>query len=296
MVPEVIAANERQEIQDDSIRQAANFVPPAGGPSQQAVSTPDSVPSSTGMGANNSNPLSEEDFNKLEKEIQQSLSAISAEEASVARDAEVAVLAKSLYNSDNPDVFLQTLIKYDTSLTNNPLIFAEKYLGVSETNPEQQETVQGFLNDAVPGYAKNPEDVTKDEMAWCAAFMNNILNQGSLDTLNYGNDRYNLIRAKQYSEIGEPVASIESASPGDIIVTQKDGQFHVGLYAGTKNGRNLLLGGNQGDRVSVKEINNDSIYSVRRISTIGKVEQKDLDRIINTQYYDELKSTGNTTR
>lgn len=296
VVPEVIAANERQEIQDDSIRQAANFVPPAGGPSQQAVSTPDSVPSSTGMGANNSNPLSEEDFNKLEKEIQQSLSAISAEEASVARDAEVAVLAKSLYNSDNPDVFLQTLIKYDTSLTNNPLIFAEKYLGVSETNPEQQETVQGFLNDAVPGYAKNPEDVTKDEMAWCAAFMNNILNQGSLDTLNYGNDRYNLIRAKQYSEIGEPVASIESASPGDIIVTQKDGQFHVGLYAGTKNGRNLLLGGNQGDRVSVKEINNDSIYSVRRISTIGKVEEKDLQRIINTQYYDELKSTGNTTR
>ena len=291
-----IAANERQEIKDDSIRQAASFVPPAGGPSQQAVSTPDSVPSSTGMGVNNSNPLSEEDFNKLEKEIQQSLSAISAEEASVARDAEVAVLAKSLYNSDNPDIFLQTLIKYDTSLTNNPLVFAEKYLGVSETNPEQQETVQGFLNDAVPGYAENPEDVTKDEMAWCAAFMNNILNQGSLDTLNYGNDRYNLIRAKQYSEIGERVDSIESASPGDIIVTQKDGQFHVGLYAGTKNGRNLLLGGNQGDRVSVKEINNDSIYSVRRINTIGKVEQKDLDRIINTQYYDKLTSTDNTTR
>ena len=296
VVPEVIAANERQEIQDDSIRQAANFVPPAGGPSQQSTTTPDSVPSATGMGVNNSNPLSEEDFNKLEKEIQESLSAISAEEASVARDAEVAVLAKSLYNSDNPDIFLQTLIKYDTSLTNNPLVFAEKYLGVSETNPEQQGTVQGFLNDAVPGYAENPEDVTKDEMAWCAAFMNNILNQGSLDTLNYGNDRYNLIRAKQYSEIGEPVDSIESASPGDIIVTQKDGQFHVGLYAGTKNGRNLLLGGNQGDRVSVKEINNDSIYSVRRISTIGKVEQKDLDRIINTQYYDKLTSTDNTTR
>jgi uncharacterized protein (TIGR02594 family) len=291
-----IAANERQEIKDDSIRQAANFVPPAGGPSQQAASTPDSVPSGTGMGVNNNNPLSEEDFNKLEKEIQESLSAISAEKASVARDAEVAVLAKSLYNSDNPDVFLQTLIKYDTSLTNNPLIFAEKYLGVSENNPEQQETVQGFLNDAVPGYAENPEDVTKDEMAWCAAFMNNILNQGSLDTLNYGNDRYNLIRAKQYSEIGEPVASIESASPGDIIVTQQDGQFHVGLYAGTKNGKNLLLGGNQGNRVSVKEINNDSIYSVRRINTIGKVEEEDLQRIINTQYYDELKSTGNTTR
>ena len=50
------------------------------------------------------------------------------------------------------------------------------------------------------------------------------------------------------------------------------------------------------DRVSVKEINNDSIYSVRRINTIGKVEQKDLDRIINTQYYDKLTSTDNTTR
>jgi len=291
-----IAANERQEIKDDSIRQAANFVPPAGGPSQQAVSTPESVPSSTGKGINNTNPLTEEEFNEIETGIREGLERAASAEASAERDKEVKILAKSLYNTENPDLFLRTLIKYDPTLTNNPLIFAERYLGVSENNPEEQATVQGFLNDAVPGYAQNPEDVTKDEMAWCAAFMNNILNEGNLDTLDYGRDKYNLIRAKQYSEIGEPVDSIDTATPGDIVVTMQDGQFHVGLYAGTKNGKNLLLGGNQGNRVSVKEINNDSIFSVRRIKTIGKVEEKDLQRIINTKYYDKSKSENNTTR
>lgn len=285
----VVLENERQDVTSDSIINVANSVRPTG-PSQQ------SAPDNTGMSVNNPNPLSQEEFNKIEIGVQNRLSKIDAEKNDIAKRAEIDTLAQSLSKSDNPDILLKAIIKYDTSLTNNPLVFAEKYLGVSENNPEEQATVQGFLNDAVPGYAQNPEDVTKDEMAWCAAFMNNILNEGNLDTLDYGKDKYNLIRAKQYSKIGEPVDSIDSATPGDIIVTQKDGQFHVGLYAGKKGGKNLLLGGNQKNRVSVKEINNDSVYSVRRINTIGKVEEKDLQRIINTQYYDQLTSTDNTTR
>lgn len=194
---------------------------------------------------------------------------------------------------------VKDIVKNDPVVANNPLKFASKYLGVSETDPKQQATIKGFLNNAVPGLIKGEADVTKDENAWCAAFVNDVLNQSGFESIDAGKDNYNYIRAKQYEKIGSPVASYKEAKPGDIIVMARkvNGkmQYHTGFYSGVKNGKPTMLGGNQKNRVSVRQILPDSITAVRRVKGVGDIKNADLLSIQNTEFFDELEA-NNTTR
>lgn len=192
---------------------------------------------------------------------------------------------------------IDTVIENDIVASRNPLVFANKYLGFDENNTEHQATIKGFLNQAVPGYIKNDGAVTKDKNAWCAAFVNNILTEGKFDTLDYGKDNYNLIRAKQYSNIGSPVESVNEAKPGDVMVTRKwvvnedhpkgYWQYHTGFYSGKKDGKYTMLGGNQNDKVSVRTISEDSIYSVRRVSGVEDLKEAEQTNILSTEFFDD---------
>ena len=79
------------------------------------------------------------------------------------------------------------------------------------------------------------------ENAWCGAFVHWILESVGAPTLDYGNNKYNLTRARAYKEYGQA-----SSRPffGSIAVK---GSSHVGFVAGINKSEThvILLGGNQ---------------------------------------------------
>lgn len=208
----------------------------------------------------------------------------------------VTEIAKEIKDPVKSKEVINTVIENDVVASRNPLMLANKYLGFDENNTKHQSTIKGFLNEAVPGYIKNNGSVTKDQNAWCAAFVNNILSEGKFDTLDYGKDNYNLIRAKQYSNIGSPVKSVDEAKPGDVVVTRNkiNGKwnYHTGFYSGKKDGKYTMIGGNQNNKVSVKTIPKDSIYSVRRIKGVEQLKAAEQKNILSTEFFDDQSSTS----
>ena len=199
-------------------------------------------------------------------------------------------------SSPDPKKVVADIGKTDPAVAKNPLNFANKYLGINENDPKQQKVIKGFLTSAVPKFIKNDEDVTKDTSAWCAAFVNSILKAGKFNTLDDKGDNFNLVRAKEYERIGTKVDSIVEAKEGDILVTRKRlknnkgqyyYQYHTGFYAGKKNGKYTMLGGNQNDKVSVWPITKEEIYATRRIEGVEEMSESNRNKILNTEFYDK---------
>ncbi len=197
-----------------------------------------------------------------------------------------------------PEV-IRDIIYNDEEAAGNPLSFASRYLGIDENDPNGQKVIKGFFDEAVPGWVKEKGEVTKDSKAWCAAFANHVLQETNLDTLEYGKDAFNLVRARQYQNIGSEVDGLENAKPGDVVVVQ-DKQtkgYHVAFYSGRKNGKYLMLGGNQDNKVSVKEINTDSlnVTAVRRVKNVQSIKDSGLADINSTEHYQEIEEKGQSS-
>ncbi len=122
-----------------------------------------------------------------------------------------------------------------------------------------------------PGARHNPEIVAfaaasghawvqDDETPWCASFVGAVLAQVGLP--NTGK-----LNARSYLDWGEEVAEA-LAMPGDIVVfwrgTPDGWQGHVGFFAGWDGEDIMVLGGNQGDAVSVKSYSRERLLEVRR--------------------------------
>lgn len=194
-------------------------------------------------------------------------------------------LSKELASEDRIaiDGVIGKIMQNDPEAASNPLIYANKYLGLDEKNLDHQKAIKGFMDNAYPGWVgENKSNVTLNKNAWCAAFVNAILTQSGYDTLDYKGNRANLVRAKEYIRLGEPIDD-GKYKPGDIVVTQskKTGQYHVGFYTGESNGKMLMLGGNQSNVVSVKEVNEDDnrIVSVKRIKGVEDIKESNLASI-----------------
>lgn len=103
--------------------------------------------------------------------------------------------------------------------------------------------------------------VQDDETPWCASFVGAVLAQVGIQ----GTGRLN---ARSYLEWGETV-SLDDAQPGDVVVFwrgARDGwQGHVGFYAGVQGDYILVLGGNQGNAVSIARYANNRLLGVRRV-------------------------------
>lgn len=117
------------------------------------------------------------------------------------------------------------------------LIEAEKHIGKKE----------------YPGAANNPwivllwqkikrGGIKSDAVPWCAAFVG-----GCLETVGIVSSRYE--SAASYLKWGTPISTPVT---GCIVVFARDGGGHVGFVMGMDDKQRLLvLGGNQGDKVSV---------------------------------------------
>jgi len=109
-----------------------------------------------------------------------------------------------------------------------------------------------------------------DEVPWCSAFVNYVC---WLLRLPRSRD----LRARSWLSIGQLVRPPMLPSPGfDVVVLQRglgtqpgpevvDAPGHVGFFAGMTDTHVELLGGNQGDSVSIARFPVDRILATRRL-------------------------------
>lgn len=100
--------------------------------------------------------------------------------------------------------------------------------------------------------------IKDDETPWCAAFVGAMLERAGIRSSRFES-------AKSYLQWGVLVAE---PCLGCIVVFTRDGGGHVGFVVGIDKAGNLLvLGGNQGDAVSIKAFPRDRVSGYRMPST-----------------------------
>lgn len=90
---------------------------------------------------------------------------------------------------------------------------------------------------------------TDDATAWCGLFVTECLSEAGIDlsTMKVG------VRASAWASWGIAVDPAR-LTPGTILVFQRPGGGHVGFYVGEDATTYHVLGGNQGDAVSIARI------------------------------------------
>lgn len=141
---------------------------------------------------------------------------------------------------------------------------AQRFVGIKEvdgTTSNPQILAMLRLNDTWP------ED---DSVPWCSAFTNYVAWLLRLP-------RSKSLRARSWLLIGE-VIDLQIAEPGFDIVVFKRGSGsqpgpnvieapgHVGFYAGIEGTKVLVLGGNQGNSVSLSSYPKSRLLGVRRLA------------------------------
>ena len=92
---------------------------------------------------------------------------------------------------------------------------------------------------------------------WCGAFV------GAVVKMNGKAAPKGHARAASWKKWGKGV-SLKKARKGDVVVIRTKRGHHVGFFAGFKDGRVTLLGGNQSNRVKYSNYRIRSVQAVRR--------------------------------
>lgn len=141
---------------------------------------------------------------------------------------------------------------------------AQKFMGLKE--------VAGATNNPaiVAMLQLDSKWVQNDETAWCSAFVNWIC-------WLMGAPRSKSLAARSWLMVGQSISLSDAQRGFDVVVLKRGkdpqpgpevikAQGHVGFYAGQGDGTVDLLGGNQGDSVSVQSFPKSRILSVRRLA------------------------------
>jgi uncharacterized protein (TIGR02594 family) len=119
----------------------------------------------------------------------------------------------------------------------------------------------------VPGPGNNPRIMamaqelgvtaihTGDDVPWCGLLMAKVAKDAG-KTLPA-----NFSRAKAWAAFGQP-APVPML--GDVLVFERNGGGHVGMYVGEDKTAFHVLGGNQSDAVTITRIANDRLFTARR--------------------------------
>lgn len=133
----------------------------------------------------------------------------------------------------------------------------------------------------VPGAGSNPQVLAflrlddswpqGDDVPWCSAFANYVAWLLRLP-------RSKNLAARSWLNVGVPI-SLFQATLGDIVILKRGGgeqpgpevisaPGHVGFYAGHDGATVYVLGGNQGDSVSIAPFPVFRILGIRRIENV----------------------------
>lgn len=111
---------------------------------------------------------------------------------------------------------------------------------------------------------------TSDEIAWCGLFIAHVCRVSGIDVVK------DPLWAKNWAKWGTKQVI---AMLGDVLVfTRPGGGGHVGIYVGEDDNNYHVLGGNQGNCVSVTEIAKSRCIAIRR--TAWKVSQPKNVRVV----------------
>lgn len=144
---------------------------------------------------------------------------------------------------------------------------AVRFIGVKEIFGSQSHPlVQWWLS--LCSYSLH----SSDEIPWCSAFVNGIAWELRLP-------RSKSAAARSWLTVGTPIVLADAKPAFDIVVIKRGkapqpgpevtsgAPGHVAFYAGIEANRVLLLGGNQGDTVSIQQFAIADILGVRRLYT-----------------------------
>lgn len=132
---------------------------------------------------------------------------------------------------------------------------AKRYLGVAEVAGPKSNPLIAEMFKTAPSWLDQDDSKT----AWCGIFRGYL---GLWTGTGVPKEHY---RARQWLNWGQEVA-LKDAQRGDTVVTSREGGHHVALFDRVESGRVYLLGGNQGNRVSIAPFPPSAIVSVRRES------------------------------
>lgn len=138
------------------------------------------------------------------------------------------------------------------------LVEAVKMLGVKEIVGKQH-------NPVIMGWAKElkmEKIYVSDEIPWCGLAIAYACFKAGTEVVKAP------LRALSWAEYGNKV---EEPMLGDILTFKRDGGGHVGIYVGEDKECYHVLGGNQGNSMSVSRIVKSRLYQARR--TAWKVAQ-----------------------
>ena len=128
-----------------------------------------------------------------------------------------------------------------------------------------QETVGPKHNPVIMGWAKEvglSSVYTADEIPWCGLFMAVVMQRAMRPVVQ------NPLGALNWNNFG---VKVNQPMLGDVLTFSRNGGGHVGIYVGEDHDCYHVLGGNQGNAVSVSRIVKSRLYQARR--TAWKVAQ-----------------------
>lgn len=92
-----------------------------------------------------------------------------------------------------------------------------------------------------------------DSVPWCGLFVAQVMTEAGHKPPPIS------VRAKAWATWGDPSPPVEGA----VLVFEREGGGHVGFYAGENDAAYRVLGGNQGDAVSLAWIAKNRCVAVR---------------------------------
>lgn len=130
------------------------------------------------------------------------------------------------------------------------LLKAIELYGTKEIiGPKHNPVIMGWAKELGIDYYKS------DEIPWCGLFMAIVIKRASRLPVK------DPLRALSWAEFG---VQVSTPMLGDILTFKRDGGGHVGIYIGENNSVYYILGGNQGNTVSIVPIAKTRLFKARR--------------------------------
>lgn len=127
---------------------------------------------------------------------------------------------------------------------------ANSFNGLREVpGPKHNKTILGWLEKLNAWWRD-------DETPWCGVFVAHCIHEAALPIPKY------YMRAKAWADYGSLLRR-DRLAPGAILVFDRAGGGHVGFYVGEDAGHYFVLGGNQGNAVSVMKLGKTRLLAAR---------------------------------